>query len=164
MTLWSTYSEKSVWFLIILAVIGQKGMIATNFHAWFNTASSAATAGLWASRDERQEWIHVLDLTKDKSSIVLTYDGSAQLSFAELTPPVAVTLMRGQTTASELRRKIEQLSDAQIAIVPVVLYNAGFLNEWPEFKDRLSKWDVPVFNGRYFTVYRRADSKVTTTF
>jgi hypothetical protein len=70
--------------------------------------------------------------------------------------------MRGQTTASELRRRIDQLSDAQIAIVPVVLYNSGFLNAWPEFKERLSRWDVLVFKGKYFTVYRRSDSRVTT--
>src|SRR5260370_118079 len=43
MTLWSKYSEKLVWLLIILGVVGQKGMIAQNLHAWFNTAPSTAT-------------------------------------------------------------------------------------------------------------------------
>lgn len=55
MTRWSKYSEKLVWLLIILGAVGQKGMIAQNFHAWFNTAPSIATAGLWAKSDERQE-------------------------------------------------------------------------------------------------------------
>ena len=118
MTLWSTYSENLVWLLIILGVAGQKGMIAQNFHAWFNTAPSAATAGLWATHDERQEWLHVLDLAKGSSSMVLVYDGSAELLFAEMARPVVVTLVRGETTAIELRRKIDQLSAAQIAIVP----------------------------------------------
>jgi hypothetical protein len=71
--------------------------------------------------------------------------------------PVVVTLVRGETTAIELRRKIDQLSTAQIAIVPDIPNNSRFLNEWPEFKDLLSKWGVPVFKGRYFTVYRRSD-------
>jgi hypothetical protein len=82
MTLWSKYSEKVVWLLIILGAMGQKGMIAQNFHDWFNTAPSIATAGLWASSDERQEWTQVRDLAKGNSSVVLAYDGSAQLLFA----------------------------------------------------------------------------------
>ena len=158
MTLWSKYSEKLVWLLIILGVVGQKGMIDQNFHAWFNTAPSAATAGLWANRDERQEWLQVLDLAKGNSSVVLVYDGSAELLFAAMARPVVVTIVRGETTANELRRKIDQLSTAQIAIVPEVPNSSGFLNGWPEFEDLLSKWGVPVFKGSYFTVYRRSDS------
>jgi hypothetical protein len=163
MTVWSKYSEKVVWLLIILGVAGQKGMIAQNFHAWFNTAPSAATAGLWANRDEREEWLHVLGLAKSNSSVVLVYDGSAELLFAEMARPVVVTLVRGETTAIELRRKIDQLSTAQIAIVPDLPNSSGFLNGWPEFKDLLSEWGVPVFKGRYFTVYRRSDSRVPIT-
>jgi hypothetical protein len=163
MTLWSKYSEKLVWLLIILGVTGQKGMIAQNFHAWFNTAPNAATAGLWANRDERQEWTQVLDLAKGNSAVVLVYDGSAELLFAEMARPVVVTLVRGETTAIELRRKIDQLSTAQIAIVPDVPNSSGFLNGWPEFKDLLSKWGVPVLKGRYFTIYRRSDSRVAIT-
>jgi hypothetical protein len=163
MTLWSDFSEKVVWLLIVLGVAGQKGMIEINSRAWFSTAPSTVTAGLWASSDERDEWIRVVALAKGNSSVVLSYDGCAQLIFAELTKPVAATMMRGQTTASELARKMEQLSAAQIAIVPEVLNNAGFLNAWPEFNDKLSKWGVIVFKGSYFTVYQRAASRVPTT-
>jgi hypothetical protein len=120
MTLWSKYSERLVWLLIILGVVGQKGMIDQNLRAWFNTAPSTATAGLWAYPDERQEWTQVLDLAEGNSSVVLVYDGSAQLLFAGMAPPVVVTLVRGETTASELKRKIDQLSTAQMAIVPEV--------------------------------------------
>jgi hypothetical protein len=161
MTPWSKHSRKLVWLLIILAVAGQKGMIAQNFHAWFNTAPSTVTAGLWANRDESQEWLHVLDLVKGNSSVVLVYDGSAELLFAGIAQPAAAALERGQTTASELRRKLDQFSTAQIAIIPEVLNNADFLNAWPEFKDALPKWGVVVFKGRYFTVYRRSDSRAT---
>jgi hypothetical protein len=157
MTLWSKYSEKLVWLLIILGVAGQKWMIAQNLPLWFNTAPGTTTAGLWANRDERQEWLHVLDLAQSNSSVVLAYDGSAEFLFAKMARPVVVTLVRGETTAVELRRKIDQLSTAQIAIVPDVPNNSGFLNGWPEFKDLLSKWGAPVFRGRYFTVYRRSD-------
>ena len=159
MTLWSKYSEKLVWLLIILGVGGQKGMIVQNFHTWFNTAPSTATAGLWANPDERQEWLHVLNLAKGNSSVVLAYDGSAELLFAEMERPVVAALIRGQTTATELRRKIDQLSTAQIAIVPEVPNNPAFLNAWPEFKDLLSKSSMVAFKGKYFTVYRRTDSK-----
>lgn len=160
MTLWSKYSEKLVWPLIILGAVGQKGMIDQNLHAWFNTAPGTATAGLWASSDERQEWTQVLDLAKGNSSVVLMYDGSAQLLFAGMAPLVGVTLVRGETTPSELARKFDQLSAARIAIVPEVPNSLGFLNGWPEFKDRLSKWGVVAFKGKYFTVYRRSDSAV----
>jgi hypothetical protein len=157
MTLWSRYSDKAVWLLIILGVVGQKGMIAQNFHAWFNTAPSIATAGLWASSDERQEWTQVRDLAKGNTSVVLAYDGSAQLFFSGMAPPVVSTLVRGETTAGELARKFDQLSTARIAIVPEVPNSLGFLNGWPEFKDQLSKWGAVVFKGRYFTVYRRSE-------
>jgi hypothetical protein len=157
MTLWSEYSEKLVWLLIVLGVVGQKGVIDQNLRAWFNTAPSTATAGLWANPDERKEWTQVLDLAKGNSSVVLVYDGSAQLLFAGMAPLVGVTLVRGETTANELKRKIDQLANAQIAIVPEVPNSLGFLNVWPEFKDQLSKWGVLVFKGRYFTVYRRSD-------
>ncbi len=162
MTLWSNNFGKLVWSLIILGIAGQKGMINENFHAWRNTAPSTTTAGLWANRDERQEWTQVLELAKGNSSVVLASDGSAELLFPGLTPPVAATLMRGQTTVSELRRKIEQLSAAQFAIVPEVPDNLGFLNHWPEFKDALSIWGKVVFRGRYFRVYRRSDSGAAT--
>ena len=158
MTLWSKYSEKLVWLLILLGAVGQKGMIDQNLHAWFNTAPGTATAGLWASPDERQEWTQVLDLAKGNSSVVLMYDGSAQLLFAGMAPLVGVTLVRGETTPSELARKFDQLSAARIAIVPEVPNSLGFLNGWPEFKDQLSKWGVVAFKGKYFTVYRRSDS------
>ena len=164
MTLWSKYSEKLVWLLLILGVMGQKGMIDQNLHAWFNTAPSTTTAGLWANRDESQEWLHVLDLVKGNSSVVLVYDGSAELLFAGIAQPAAAALERGQTTASELRRKLDQFSTAQIAIIPEVLNNADFLNAWPEFKDALPKWGVVVFKGKYFTVYRHSDSRAAITF
>ena len=157
MTLWSKYSEKLVWLLIVLGVVGQKGMIDQNLRAWFNTAPSTATAGLWANPDERKEWSQVLDLAKGNSSVVLVYDGSAQLLFAGMAPLVGVTLVRGETTAIELKRKIDQLATAQFAIVPEVPNSLGFLNVWPEFNDQLSKWGPVVFKGRYFTVYRRSD-------
>ncbi len=158
MTLWSKYSEKLVWPLIVLGVVGQKGMIDQNLHAWFNTAPSIATAGLWANPGERQEWTQVRGLAKGNSSVVLVYDGSAQLLFAGMAPLVGVTLVRGETTSSELTRKIDQISAARIAIVPEVPNSLGFLNGWPEFKDQLSKWGTVAFKGEYFTVYRRSDS------
>ena len=88
---------------------------------------------------------------------MLVYDGSAQLLFAGMAPPVGVTLVRGETTAIELERRIDQLATVQYAIVPEVPNSLGFLNEWPEFKDQLSKWGVVVYKGTYFTVYRRSD-------
>src|SRR5260370_30884826 len=126
MTLWSKYSEKLVWLLIVLGVVGQKGMIDQNLHAWFNTAPSTATAGLWLNHDERKEWSQVLDLAKRNSSVVLVYDGSAQLLFVGMAPLVGVTLVRGETTSSELKRKIDQLETAQFAIVPEVPNSSGF--------------------------------------
>ena len=162
MTLWTNYTQKLVWLLIILGVVGQKGMIDQNFHAWFDTAPSTTTAGLWANRDERQEWAYVLNLSKDKSPVVLVFDGSAELLFTEMARPVVVTLVRGSTPSSELRRKIDQLSAAQIAIVPEVPNSLGFLNGWPEFKDKLSIWGRVVFRGRYFTVYQRFGSGAAT--
>jgi hypothetical protein len=66
-------------------------------------------------------------------------------------------LVRGETTASELARKFDQISTARIAIVPEVPNSLGFLNGWPEFKDLLPKWGAVVFKGRYFTVYRRSE-------
>ena len=163
MTLWSQFSENVVWLLILLGIAGQKGMIEANVRAWFNTAPSAATAGLWASNDERQEWIRVLDIAKVNSSVLLTYDGCAQVIVAALTKPVAATMIRGQTTASELGRKMEQLSAVQIAIVPEVVNSSGFLNAWPEFNGKLSKWGVIVYKGSFFTVYRRTDSRGPTS-
>jgi hypothetical protein len=155
MTLWSKYSVKFVWLLIALGVAGQKGMIGGNFELWLNTAPSSTTVGLWASRDERQEWKHVLSLADGNSSVVLAGDGSAQLLFTEMNRPEVLQLFPGQSTASELRRQIGQLSTARIAIVPEVPNSSQFLNRWPEFEDALSKWDI-VFKGRSFTVYRRS--------
>jgi hypothetical protein len=156
MTLWSKYSMKFIWLLIALGVAGQKGMIVENFQAWLNTAPSSTTAGLWANPDERKEWKHVLGLAEGNSSVVLASDGFAQMMFTQLSRPVVVQLYRGQSTASELKRQIGRLSTAQIAIVPEVPNSSAFLNQWPEFKDALSKLRMIVFKGRYFTVYRRS--------
>ena len=155
MTPWSRHSPKFTWVLIVLGILGQKGMIDGNFRAWRHTAPSSTTATLWASSDEREEWKHVLSLAQGKSSVVLAGQGCAQLLFTGMNPIVA-QLFRGQSTASEVRRQMEQLSTAQIAIVPDVPNSSAFLNKWPEFKDALSKWHLIVFRGRYFTVYQRS--------
>jgi hypothetical protein len=156
MTLWSRYSVKFVWLLIALGIFGQITMVSANFQAWRGTASSRTTAGLWANSDERAEWKHVLSLANGKSSVVLAGQGCAQLEFTEMNRPVVAQLFRGQSTASELRRQMGQLSTAQIAIVPEVPNSSGFLSVWPEFKDALSKWGMIIFKGRYFIVYRRS--------
>ena len=162
-TLWSDNFAALIWLLITLGLVGQKGVIDDNVRAWFNTAPSTITAGLWATRDERQEWAHVLDLVKGKSPVTLAYDGSAELLFPAMARPVAVTLVRGETTASELQRKLDQLRSARMAIVPEVPNSSGFLTGWPEFKDALSQWGTVVFKGKYFTVYRRSDSPAATS-
>jgi hypothetical protein len=162
MTLWVTHSRLLVWFLIIIGVAGQKGIIDKNLHDWLNSAPSNTTAGLWATREERQEWAYVLSQLQGKATVVLVFDGSAELLFGQLSRPVVVTLIRGLTGTDELKRKIDQLSAAQFAIVPEVPNSLGFLDSWPEIKDPLLKWGKVVFRGKYFTLYQRADAKGAT--
>ena len=162
MTLWIDYTKTLVWLLIILGVVGQKGMLDQNLRDWFYTAPSSTTAGLWVKPGERLEWADVIKLAKGKSSVVLVFDGSAELLFSELARPVVVSLIRGSTTSGELERKLEQLSSAQIAIVPEVPNSSGFLNHWPEFRDLLSGWGKAIFKGRYFTVYQRTSREAVT--
>jgi hypothetical protein len=155
MSTWSVKTERIACALVVLGLVGQKAMIAENYHGWVETGPSQETAGLWASADERLEWTKVLDLMRRRRVVLLSGDGAAQLLFPEFEKPVALTLIQGQSSVAEVQRQLAQLRRADMAVVPEVPENLNFLDRSPELKVALSGWNIS-FRGRFFSVYARS--------
>jgi hypothetical protein len=151
---WPGHFRTVTWCLVLLGFAGQKSMIADDLRRWKFTAPSPETAGLWAPVDERDEWQRALMLAEGGKVVVLSGGGAAQVLFPQMAAPVAASLLRGQTSASELQRSLQLIAHAEAVVVPEVPNSNHLLASWPGLKQALGG-SQPVYCGNFFTVYRR---------
>ena len=124
---------------------------------WFTTAPSPATAGLWASRDEREEWIKVLATIRGHQAAMLELDGCADLLFSEFSPPVTFFLFPGAVTAGDVSRKLTQLQASTMIVMP--RWHSGLLDDFPAIGSLVRRDFVPVLQGTFFIVYARRKTR-----
>jgi hypothetical protein len=123
------------------------------YQLWFTTSPSPATAGLWATSGERDEWIKVLGMIQGHRASLLEYYGCADLLFPEFRPPVTLFLVPGSVTPDVLARKLSQLRSSSIIVMP--RWHRALLDEIPEI-DALVRHDYnPSFQGVSFIVYEK---------
>jgi len=123
---------------------------------WDRGQRDAVTAGLWASSDEREEWRLVLDSIRGRKAVVLDLKGAVELMYPEFEPPVTLYLDPGLIKSFEIRRKLEQLSEAQMVVVPVNIgiESCNGIPDAPEFKAAIKEFE-PRMRGKFFDVYQR---------
>ena len=119
----------------------------------------AVTAGLWAPPDERAEWQTVLDIVRSRRVAILDTKGAAELVFPDFEKPVTLYLDPGLMVPADIRRKVEQMSEAQMVVVPVDgNETCRGIPAAPEFETALKSFE-PRIKGKYFDVYQRAASR-----
>lgn len=121
---------------------------------WQTTAPDAETAGLWAPADERDEWLKVRELTHDRRVVMLASMGATELLFSGFEKPVSLYLIRGLMLPDDISRKVEQLSRAEIVVVPITIAACSGIPDAPEFTSELKHFD-PLWIGKHFEVFRR---------
>jgi hypothetical protein len=131
---------------------------------WRMRERDAVTAGLWASSDEREEWRKVLDTVHSRNATMLDSKGAAELMFPEFEAPVSLFLDAGLMKPDEIQRKVEQMSQAEMVVVPT---NIGIeacrgIPAAPEFETALKSFE-PRMRGKFFDVYQRISRQTTTS-
>ncbi len=123
---------------------------------WQTRERNAVTAGLWASSDEREEWQSVLDTVHSRRAVILDTKGAIELIVPGFEKPVSLYLDPGWMLPADMQRKVEQISESQMVVVPT---NIGIeacrgIPAAPEFETALKSFE-PRMRGKFFDVYQR---------
>jgi hypothetical protein len=126
-------------------------------YRWARTTGPApTTAGLWAPADEAREWTQVQSMAVGRKTVVFDTMGAAELLFSGFERPVSLYLTRGLMLPTDIRRKLDLLSSAQMAIVPnIPIVTCSGIPDAPGFKEAIKDYQL-AWSGKYFDVYRRA--------
>ena len=158
-SVWQYFPRFAVGAIAILAVTCQKSRAISAFKQWHEMAPSQATAGLWASPDERAEWQHVMraigqhsnSRTGCEKAEMLSYEGGVELLVPGFAKPVTAFFLRGLPPDHGNEAKAGRLANASLIVVPEVVQ----VPENPPIDRTLMANSQPVFNGKLFGVYRK---------
>jgi hypothetical protein len=125
------------------------------YQLWFTSAPTAETAGLWASPQERTEWMKVLSLIKGQRTAVLDRFGCVELLFPEFAPPVTLYMVPGAPTAEMVARKVSQLESVSRIVMPC--WESGLLDSWPPIGNVVREHFADLWQGNFFVVYQRVE-------
>jgi hypothetical protein len=126
------------------------------YRLWSKTSPSPETAGLWATPEERREWIQVLAMIRGHDVTMLDKYGCADLLFSEFSPPTTFFLEAGGVTSADLSRKLSQLRASSMMVMP--RWQSHLLDEVPEIGALVHREFVPAFRGDWFIVYARREN------
>jgi hypothetical protein len=122
---------------------------------WKNTAPDPATAGLWAPAAEKAEWLQVLSAARGQRTVILASMGGAELISPGFEEPVNLYLIAGLMAPDDIHRKLDQLSSAQIVVVPTIkMATCSGIPDAPEFRKALKDFDL-AWRGQHFEVFQR---------
>jgi hypothetical protein len=140
--------------LCILALLSWTDVAYWTHRWWQTTAPDVATAGLWAPSDERTEWLQVLSSVHGKQTVMLDSMGASELLFPGFEPPVSLYLTRGLMMPDDVRRKLDELSSAQMVVVPITMSSCTGIPDAPEFASAMKDFE-PRWSGKHFEVFQR---------
>ncbi len=144
--------------LCVIGIMAWTDVVFWERRWWQTRHRDAATAGLWAADDEREQWQTVRDIARSHRATILDTKGAAELLFPGFEMPVSLYLDNGLMLAADVRRKVEQISGAQMVVVPVGGIEAcRGIPVAPEFETALKSFDLRI-KGKFFDVYQRPSS------
>jgi hypothetical protein len=144
-----------IWGLALLVLIRDRAAFQEAYGHWTTESTSADTAGLWATSQQRAEWVKVLELTRGEHPVLLAHVQGAALLFPRFAPPAGAYFVPGHPVPSEVRRLAAQVASASI----IVRAEFDFLSlrpfaTWSEVVSALDGCEV-LWEGEVFHVYRR---------
>jgi hypothetical protein len=139
--------------LAALVLYTDKAWVQALADDWRVRAPSATTLGLWATREDQEEWARVLELTRGERPVLMAECEGVTLLFPRFAPPMGAYFVPGHPLPVEIRRKAAQLASATL-IVKVGPPGDRRFDRWPELVAALDGCE-PVWEGKLYQVYRR---------
>ncbi|HYB90085.1 MAG TPA: hypothetical protein VEC38_03475 [Candidatus Binataceae bacterium] len=150
----SAWRRRISLVLCVLATLAWTDQIYWLHRWWQVRQPDAMTARLWSTADERDEWTTVLGEARGRRAAILDTKGAAELMFPEFENPVSLYLDPGWMNATEIQRKVAQISAANLVVVPMGIAACSGIPDAPEIRAAMTGF-APIFSGRHFVVYRR---------
>ncbi len=142
--------------LCVMGILAWTDVVFWELRWWHTNDRDAVTARLWASTDERKEWQEVLATMRSNRTVILDTKGAAELIVPGFEGPVSLYLDFGLMLQPDVQRKVEQLSEAQMVVVPVGGIEAcRGIPAAPEFETALKSFE-PRIKGKFFDVYQHS--------
>jgi hypothetical protein len=148
------------WALVLGAILPLGFHLRSTATLWKTLAPHPETQGLWASKEELENWKIVSSLIKGSRPVVIAPIGGLELlDPAHFQPQTSLTLYRYFTLPVEVERKKKQLASAST----VVVYDTPpldhlVLKDWPELEAEMAEFELQWEDGR-FHVYRRRSAR-----
>jgi hypothetical protein len=149
------YATIGAWILVALAASGQTSTRTQDMIDWKVRAPSAATAGLWASAEQRDQWLAAVSLIDGHRAALLSSQGCAPMLFPEFARNSYAYLTPGIALPHDLDSALKQFADTPIAIEVIDPSYGYALTLIPRVVAAVAQRQ-PIFKNAFFAVYRRA--------
>jgi hypothetical protein len=137
------------------ALAGYKDSVTNIKHQWLHKISTADTYGLWAYADAREEWRQVKEILKDKpASFIANNGGCLEMFEPQFADAEDVFLTPGWPIDTELQRKVQQITRAEVVVISKLGCVRPMLDLWPEFREALKGFELEKSTQR-FLIYQR---------
>ncbi len=149
-----------VWGLAAALLVSDRSKGVATLGRRETEAPTKGTLGLWASRQERDEWGRALELARDQPrAVVFAMCEGAPLLFPGFAPPVVGYLVPGNLLPDEIQRKADQLAGASLIVSVYPLDWDGF-EHFPTLRAAFAGCEL-IADGQFVRVYRRGPAPPT---
>jgi hypothetical protein len=151
-------SAMVIALLAVMALAGFKDTATYIKSEWLHKIRAADTFGLWAHTDFREEWRQIRQITEDKPASFIANNGGCLEMFApQFASAEDMFLTPGWPIHTELQRKVQQITMAEIVVISKVGCVRPMLDLWPEFREALNGFEL-VKSTQRFLIYQRSRS------
>jgi hypothetical protein len=141
--------------LCALGLVACSVRVWSMYHHWTSDNRYVSTDGMWASNEQIAEWNKVLSLVHGRDAVVLDINGALELMIPGFAAPTTLYLLPGLMQPSEVDRKISQLNEADIALVPYgIISGCRGVPDNPAIKNALNSFQNE-WKGEYYEVLRK---------
>ena len=142
--------------LFVLALLSQRSVIGPILGYWRTLMRGPETASLYASPEEREEWLRVMEATRGQKAVILAISEGLPLIAPGFEPPVLWYIAHAGLRRPEVERKRAQIAHAGLVVEVKSCYG-----KWPseEFASELGKTLAGfehVYVGRLYRVFQRS--------
>ncbi len=144
------------------ALVGNKYPFSWVKQHWKTTRPNADMAGLWTSKDVREEWHRILGIIGDRQASVLSTNGDGLTAIMPgFLPSETMFILPGIPLATELKRKLDQVASAEFVVLRKSTHQ--LLDMFPEFREVLDGCELVSSSDRYLIYRRLRPPKIPST-
>ncbi len=139
--------------ICLIGALSGSGVSYAVSNLWMTRKATPVTAQMWSQSSRAAEWSNVINITSGHRTTILDTKGAAELIFPGFQPPVSLYLDPGLMLQSDIDRKVRQLADSDLVVVPLGPVTCGEIPRAPEIQKAMLDFE-PIVSGQYFVVYR----------